>query len=66
MKIPAFIMPGNDVLHTASCAHILRELMPQATLSSLKPSQQNGTTIARWIYESAGVASAAARPGMAA
>jgi len=66
MKIPAFIMPGNDVLHTASCAHILRELMPQATLSSLKPSQQNGTTIPRWIYESAGVASAAARPGMAA
>jgi pimeloyl-ACP methyl ester carboxylesterase len=66
MKIPAFIMPGNDVLHTASCAHVLRELMPRATLSSLKPSQQNGTTIARWIYESAGVASAAARPGMAA
>ena len=64
-KVPAFIMPGNDVLHTSSCAQILRELMPQATLSSLKPSQQNADTIARWIYESAGVP-AAARPGMAA
>jgi pimeloyl-ACP methyl ester carboxylesterase len=66
MKVPAFIMPGNDALHTTSCAHVLRELMPQATLSSLKFSQQNATTIARWIYDSASVASATARPGMAA
>ena len=66
MKVPAFIMPGNDALHTTSCAHILRELMPQATLSSVKFSQQNATTIARWIYESADAASATARPGMAA
>ena len=64
-NVPAFIMPGNDALHTASCAHVLRELMPQATLSPLKPSQQNAATIARWIYESAGIGSAA-RPGMAA
>ena len=66
MNVPAFIMPGNDALHTTSCAHVLRELMPQATLSSLKPSQQNATTIAHWIHESAGVPSAAARPGIAA
>jgi pimeloyl-ACP methyl ester carboxylesterase len=66
IKVPAFIMPGNDALHTASCAHVLRELMPQATLSSLKPSQQNAATIARWIHESAGVSIAAAQPGMAA
>ena len=66
MSVPTFIMPGNDVLHTTSCAQILRELIPQATLSPLKPSQQNAATIARWIYESVGVPSAAARPGMAA
>ena len=66
MNVPAFVMPGNDVLHTASCAHTLRELMPQATLSPLKPSQQNATTIANWILESAGITRAAAQPGMAA
>jgi pimeloyl-ACP methyl ester carboxylesterase len=66
MRVPAFIMPGNDVLHTASCAHTLRELMPQAALSPLKPSQQNAVSIANWIYESSGVVPAAARPGMAA
>lgn len=66
MQVPAFIMPGNDALHTASCAHTLRELMPQATLSPLKPSQQNAATIAHWIFESAGVVPAAARPGIAA
>lgn len=66
MKVPAFIMPGNDVLHTTSCAQILRELMPLATLSSLKLSQQNAATIARWIYESARLPPAEARSGIAA
>lgn len=66
MNLPAFIMPGNDPLHTASCAHTLRELMPQATLSALKPSQQNSVTIASWIFESTGVPSAAERSGIAA
>ena len=66
MEVPSFIMPGNDALHTASCAHTLRELMPQATLSPLKPSQQNASTIAHWIFESTGALPAAARPGMAA
>jgi pimeloyl-ACP methyl ester carboxylesterase len=66
MNVPAFIMPGDDALHTASCAHTLRELMPHATLSPLKPSQQNAATIAHWILESAGVLPAAARPGIAA
>ncbi|MGH8621126.1 MAG: alpha/beta fold hydrolase, partial [Burkholderiales bacterium] len=65
MKIPAFIMPGNDPLHTASCAQVLRELVPQAQLSSLKPSQQNAVTIANWIYESAGIVPAA-QSGIAA
>ncbi len=66
MNVPAYIMPGNDPLHTTSCAHILGELMPQAQLSPLKPSQQNAVTIAHWIYESAGVSPAAAHSGIAA
>lgn len=66
MNVPAFIMPGNDPLHTTSCAQVLRELVPQATLASLKPSQQNAVTIAHWIHESTGVAPAAARSGIAA
>jgi pimeloyl-ACP methyl ester carboxylesterase len=65
MNVPAFIMPGNDALHTASCAQVLRELMPQAKLSSLKLSQQNAATIDQWIRESTGVQSAAQR-GIAA
>lgn len=66
MNVPAFIMPGNDPLHTTSSAHVLCELMPQARLSPLKPSQQNAVTIAHWIHESAGIAPAAARSGIAA
>ena len=65
INVPAFIMPGDDALHTTSCAQVLRELMPQAKLSSLKLSRQNATTIAQWIYESAAVPRAA-RPGIAA
>ncbi|MBS1218726.1 MAG: alpha/beta hydrolase fold [Proteobacteria bacterium] len=53
MRIPAFIMPGDDALHTTSCAHVLRELMPHAKLSRLMPRQQNAASIERWIYESA-------------
>jgi hypothetical protein len=36
LKVLAFIMPGDDALHSISCAHVLRELMPHAKLSSLK------------------------------
>jgi pimeloyl-ACP methyl ester carboxylesterase len=65
INVPAFIMPGDDALHTTSCAQVLRELLPQAKLSSLKLSQQNATTIAQWVCESASV-QVAARPGIAA
>jgi hypothetical protein len=43
----------------------LRELLPQAKLSSLKLSQQNATTIAQWVCESAAVQDAA-QTGIAA
>jgi len=52
-------------LHTTSCAQVLRELMPQAKLSSLKLPQQNASTIGQWIYESTGVRDAA-QAGIAA
>jgi pimeloyl-ACP methyl ester carboxylesterase len=65
MNVPAFIMPGNDSLHTTSCAQVLRELMPQAKLSPLKLSQQNAATIGQWISESTGVHDAA-QSGIAA
>lgn len=65
MNVPAFIMPGNDALHTTSCAQVLRELMPQAKLSPLKLSQQNAATIGQWVSDSTGVHHAA-RPGIAA
>ncbi|MGH8635058.1 MAG: alpha/beta fold hydrolase [Burkholderiales bacterium] len=65
IDVPAFIMPGDDALHTTSCAQVLRELMPRAKLSSLKLSQQNATTIGQWVCESAAVPDAA-RTGIAA
>ena len=65
INVPAFITPGDDALHTTSCAQVLRELMPRANLSSLKLSQQNATTIAHWVYECAAVPRAA-QPGIAA
>lgn len=60
MNVPAFIMPGNDALHSTSCAHALRELMPQAKLAPLMPPQQNPAVIEHWIYESTAVSRASA------
>jgi pimeloyl-ACP methyl ester carboxylesterase len=65
INVPAFIMPGDDALHTTSCAQVLRELMPRAKLSSLKLNQQNATTITQWVRESAAVRDAG-QAGMAA
>ena len=53
MQIPAFVMPGDDALHTTSSAHVLRELMPHTKLSRLTPRQQNAASIEQWIYDSA-------------
>lgn len=55
MAAPVFIMPGNDASHSASCAQILHELIPQATLSALGPRQQNAASIEQWIYSSIGM-----------
>lgn len=65
MQIPAFVMPGDDALHTTSSAHVLRELMPDAKLSRLMLRQQNAASIEHWIYESA-AACGYARPAAAA
>ncbi len=68
MQIPAFVMPGDDALHTTSSAHVLRELIPHAKLSHLMLRQQNAASIEHWIYESAESAAACgyARPAAAA
>ena len=55
MAAPVFIMPGNDASHSASCAQILHELIPQATLFALGPRQQNAASIEQWIYSSIGM-----------
>lgn len=52
LSIPAFVMPGDDTLHTTSSAHVLRELMPHAKLSRLTPRQQTAASTERWVYES--------------
>lgn len=60
MNVPAFIMPGDDALHSTSCAYALRELMPQAKLAPLMPLHQNAAIIGHWIYESTAVRGAPA------
>ncbi|MBM3358184.1 MAG: alpha/beta hydrolase [Betaproteobacteria bacterium] len=55
MRVPAFIMSGDDALHAMSSAHVLRELIPQAKLSTLAPPEQNAAAIEHWVYESTGV-----------
>lgn len=58
MNVPAFIMPGDDASHSASCAQILHELIPQATLSSFGPRQQNAASMEQWVYNSIGIRAA--------
>jgi pimeloyl-ACP methyl ester carboxylesterase len=65
IDVPAFIMPGDDALHTVSCAQVLRELMPRAKLSSLKLTQQSAGAIHQWVRESAATPGAA-QAGLAA
>jgi hypothetical protein len=65
MRMPAFVMPGDDALHATSSAHVLRELMPHAKLSRLMPRQQTAASIGDWVFESA-AAIGHARPAAAA
>jgi pimeloyl-ACP methyl ester carboxylesterase len=51
MTMPAFIMPGDDASHATSCAHALRELIPQAHMSLLMPPQQTPEAVAQWIRD---------------
>ncbi len=55
MKIPAFIMPGDDPAHSYSAAQTLRELLPQVKLSPLMPPQQNAQNVGQWIRDATAV-----------
>lgn len=52
IKLPTFIMSGDDASHATSAAHALRELVPGSVLSPLMPPQQNAATVTAWIRES--------------
>ena len=52
IKLPSFIMSGDDASHSTSSAHALRELIPGSALSPLMPPQQNATTVTAWIRDS--------------
>lgn len=52
MKLPAFIMSGDDASHSASSAMALRELLPDARMSPLMPPAQNAATVSAWLRES--------------
>jgi len=42
IRIPAFIVSGNDSAHAHSASWALKELMPQAELWEVLPPHQNG------------------------
>jgi pimeloyl-ACP methyl ester carboxylesterase len=52
LKIPSFIMSGDDASHSTSSAHALRELIPGSILSPLMPPQQNPASVSAWIRDS--------------
>jgi len=52
IRLPSFIMSGDDASHATSAAHALRELIPGSVLSPLMPPQQNAATVTAWIRES--------------
>jgi pimeloyl-ACP methyl ester carboxylesterase len=52
IKLPSFIMSGDDASHSTSSAHALRELIPGSVLSPLMPPQQNPATVTAWIRDS--------------
>ena len=52
LKIPSFIMSGDDASHSTSSAHALRELIPGSALSPLMPPQQNAASVTAWIRDS--------------
>ena len=56
LKMPAFIMSGDDASHSASSAHALRDLIPGATLSALMPPQQDAASVGAWIRGSVAAA----------
>ncbi len=51
LRLPAFIMPGDDAAHSASSAYALRELIPDARMSPLMPPGQNAASVAAWLRE---------------
>jgi pimeloyl-ACP methyl ester carboxylesterase len=51
LKLPSFIMSGDDASHSTSSAHALRELIPGAAFSALMPPQQNAASVAAWIRD---------------
>ena len=59
LKIPSFIMSGDDASHATSAAHALRELIPDSVLSPLMPPQQNPASVAAWIRDSVAAVKAA-------
>ena len=52
IKLPAFIMSGDDASHATSAAHAMRELIPGTIMSPLMPPQQNASTVTAWIRDS--------------
>jgi pimeloyl-ACP methyl ester carboxylesterase len=52
LKLPSFIMSGDDASHSTSSAHALRELIPGSVLSPLMPPQQNPASVTAWIRHS--------------
>ena len=51
ISAPALIVPGDDVSHTTSAAHYLRELLPNASFWNVLPPEQTTRSVCDRIME---------------
>jgi pimeloyl-ACP methyl ester carboxylesterase len=51
IKVPAFIVPGNDPSHGTSAAHYLRECLPNAEFWNVMPPEQHTGQVCALITE---------------
>jgi len=63
IKIPTYIMSGDDASHSTSSAHQIRELVPGSLLSPLMPPEQNPDTVKAWILDSVAAGEKARKRG---
>ena len=51
LKVPAVIIPGNDLSHTRSAARYLQECLPQVDYHNVSVEEQTADVVRAWILD---------------